>query len=390
MLTRTLFALVLLSKPFVCVPQAKEAASDAGTTTDTSTGTTTTTGDIDTTDSTVTTSTETTGVPAMCGNGEVEGGEECDDGNDDNTDACLINCIDAFCGDDFVQAGVEECDDGDQLDTNDCTAACKKPYCGDGFEHEGVEECDDGNDVDTDDCTSDCKAPVCGDGILTGTELCDDGPANLPKETAQPTDCTTDCRPACGDGTVSTSEECDDMNDALGDGCTPTCEHEYLMFATKEVFSANLGGVAGADQNCQSAATAANLPGTYVAWISIEGADASADLPAGEPLFRLDGLPIVTTASDLHKGGATTLMNPINLAEDGSPVEGYAWTGTSFTGQASGSDCTGWTMSNMTIATIGNSNSSTSTWTNDSGPDPFTQVQCIATNRLFCFRKLEP
>ena len=29
---------------------------------------------------------------AICGNGRVEGGEECDDGNTDDTDTCLSSC----------------------------------------------------------------------------------------------------------------------------------------------------------------------------------------------------------------------------------------------------------------------------------------------------------
>ena len=49
-------------------------------------------------------------VPSTCGNGAVEPGEECDDGNTDNTDACPSNCRNAVCGDGFVRAGVEECD----------------------------------------------------------------------------------------------------------------------------------------------------------------------------------------------------------------------------------------------------------------------------------------
>jgi cysteine-rich repeat protein len=49
-------------------------------------------------------------APATCGNGVVEPGEECDDGNPDNTDACLTNCRNATCGDGFVRTGAEQCD----------------------------------------------------------------------------------------------------------------------------------------------------------------------------------------------------------------------------------------------------------------------------------------
>jgi len=43
----------------------------------------------------------------VCGNGVVEDGEACDDGNDDDTDACLTTCVAARCGDGIVHAGVE-------------------------------------------------------------------------------------------------------------------------------------------------------------------------------------------------------------------------------------------------------------------------------------------
>lgn len=48
-------------------------------------------------------------VDEYCGNGRVEDGEECDDGNMSNRDLCLIGCTKASCGDGYVQPG-EECD----------------------------------------------------------------------------------------------------------------------------------------------------------------------------------------------------------------------------------------------------------------------------------------
>src|SRR5512141_1780697 len=48
------------------------------------------------------------GTPMMmCGNGVVETGEECDDGNPSDTDACTNACLNATCGDGLVQDGVE-------------------------------------------------------------------------------------------------------------------------------------------------------------------------------------------------------------------------------------------------------------------------------------------
>jgi cysteine-rich repeat protein len=62
-------------------------------------------------------------VPAGCGNGIVETGEDCDDGNESNTDACLNDCRVASCGDGYVRAGVEQCDGADVACTTTCGTA---------------------------------------------------------------------------------------------------------------------------------------------------------------------------------------------------------------------------------------------------------------------------
>jgi cysteine-rich repeat protein len=66
-----------------------------------------------------------------CGNGIPEPGEQCDDGNFDNTDACLNTCQNATCGDGFVWAGVEQCDDGNTTPGDGCDANCQyeNPVC---------------------------------------------------------------------------------------------------------------------------------------------------------------------------------------------------------------------------------------------------------------------
>ena len=128
-----------------------------------------------------------------CGNGTVDTGEQCDDGNLNDDDECSNTCKTPVCGDAKTQ-GSEVCDDGNTKDNDGCTALCKKePICGNGTPETGTicfsqdpntgkctqyvplgEECDDGNTIDTDGCIS-CKTALCGDGkTQTGVELCDD------------------------------------------------------------------------------------------------------------------------------------------------------------------------------------------------------------------------
>ncbi|MCB9566569.1 MAG: hypothetical protein H6710_05045 [Myxococcales bacterium] len=106
-----------------------------------------------------------------CGDGKLDAGEECDDGDNNADDAaCTSTCKNATCGDGLVQSGAEECDDGaENADTKACTAECKDNVCGDGKLLEGVEICDDGvNDGAYEGCMPNCAqlGPYCGDGFL--------------------------------------------------------------------------------------------------------------------------------------------------------------------------------------------------------------------------------
>ncbi len=94
-------------------------------------------------------------LSGTCGDTTSDPGEQCDDGNGDNTDAC-INCTEAVCGDGFVQSGVEGCDDGNLVQTDACINTCASATCGDGFVQAGVEECDDGNTMSGDGCSANC------------------------------------------------------------------------------------------------------------------------------------------------------------------------------------------------------------------------------------------
>jgi len=110
---------------------------------------------------------------AVCGNGLVESGETCDDGNGVDTDYCLSSCLLASCGDSAVWSHVELCDDGDGSEIP-CVSNCTEPDCGDGVMN-GTEECDDGNGVNDDECSDRCLNASCGDTIVQSGEECDDG-----------------------------------------------------------------------------------------------------------------------------------------------------------------------------------------------------------------------
>jgi cysteine-rich repeat protein len=66
----------------------------------------------------------------MCGNGILESGEACDDGNLVAGDGCDPNCNwEATCGNGIVEPG-EDCDDGNLVSGDDCSSSCDDESAG--------------------------------------------------------------------------------------------------------------------------------------------------------------------------------------------------------------------------------------------------------------------
>ncbi len=144
------------------------------------------------------------GPSSVCGDGDTEGTEVCDDGNTTTeTQTCGNSSIEngTYCSGDClaVVSLTEACDDGNAT----------TEYCGDSATQNGSsycnsacsayitlsEQCDDGNVSNTDACLNTCRTATCGDGyVRSGTETCDDG--NTYNE-------------ACGDGAIQSGSYCD-------------------------------------------------------------------------------------------------------------------------------------------------------------------------------------
>ncbi|MFT6627080.1 MAG: cysteine-rich repeat protein [Flavobacteriales bacterium] len=154
-----------------------------------------------------------------CGDGILDTGEECDDGNDIEDDFCSSICAAPFCGD-GIRQGDEACDNGAENSDSApdaCRLDCSVAACGD-LVIDSAETCDDGNDVDNDECRNDCVIGSCGDGTVDDGEPCDDG--NLVENDGCRSNCTAQF---CGDGLVDEGEECDDGNAVEDDLCTTAC-----------------------------------------------------------------------------------------------------------------------------------------------------------------------
>ena len=99
-------------------------------------------------------------VPPKCGNGQIDLGEACDDGNNISGDGCPADCRPA-CGDGILDPG-EACDEGPSNGIGNCAADCRSArVCGNGVT-DAREACDDHNRQSHDGCSSQCTLETFG------------------------------------------------------------------------------------------------------------------------------------------------------------------------------------------------------------------------------------
>ncbi len=175
-------------------------------------------------------------VENLCGNQQVDPGEECD-----STEGCNYNCQYAVCGNGIVEEGSgEQCDNGETdlncLDEESncnfmqnlriqggqelvtiCNDSCLLQTCGNEI-IEGDEQCDFGDTEDGDGCSASCRLEECGNEIIEGDEQCDFGDTEIGDG------CSASCRfEECGNSILDPGEQCDEGNPSSNDGCSNTC-----------------------------------------------------------------------------------------------------------------------------------------------------------------------
>jgi hypothetical protein len=179
-----------------------------------------------------------TSLCTICGDGIINGDEECDDMNEDETDTCN-NCILTTCGDGIVQNPngnnvSEVCDDGTNDGSYDsCSTDCltRMSYCGDGT-------CDSEEDCDS--CSDDCGCAsgyTCNSGtceVETSDSSDDDNDEEIPTTTVITTNTVqkeSSCTPnwECGEWTECVNEMqervCTDVNQCdLSEGMPVTSQ----------------------------------------------------------------------------------------------------------------------------------------------------------------------
>jgi cysteine-rich repeat protein len=233
---------------------------------------------------------------AVCGNGIIEPGEQCDDWNTAPGDGSSALCVaetgwscngqpsscSPVCGDGLVRGG-EQCDDGNTASGDGCSSLCATEtgwsctgepstcslVCGDGLVR-GSEECDDGNTANGDGCSASCTTEpgyTCAGEPSLCTPIPTDTPTDTPTPTLTPTDTATPTAtatstpslsptptatptPVCGDGVVETGEQCDDGNITAGDGCDETCQRERASCCTNPNTTCNSDAACPGGDTC--------------------------------------------------------------------------------------------------------------------------------------------
>jgi virginiamycin B lyase len=251
---------------------------------------------------------------AVCGNGVVEPGEECDDGNTNDCDGCSNDCtLVTGCGDGLL-CDAEQCDDGNRASCDGCSKTCTVEsglLCGDGIVNGACgEQCDPpvpGR------CDAEChRIPFCGDGMVDPGEQCDDGNA------VDCDGCSNHCTAVtgCGDGAVCGTEECDDGNTTSCDGCSPTCTLEVGARCGDGIVNAACGEQCDPPgPNCTQLCRIGTAPPLGTRHFSFGGSTYSSALGTGVAIAALQGaLDLVGGAPGPNGVAPVTVSGPVYYA----------------------------------------------------------------------------
>jgi len=162
------------------------------------------------------------------------------------------------------------------------------------------------------------------------------------------------------------------------------------IFVTNSVWTGDLGGLAGADAKCNTAASTAGLPGTYVAWLSTGTTNAVNRVTSNGPYRTTVGGLVANNLGDLTNG-VSVINIPIDKDEHGAQIDqsgiGYAvWTNTGPSGTWTAfTPCSNWTSANSlddNSGWTGHDGATDWSWTFNQVPRP-----CNFPLRLYCFQQ---
>jgi hypothetical protein len=171
------------------------------------------------------------------------------------------------------------------------------------------------------------------------------------------------------------------------------CPAAARVFVTSGMFTGDLGGLAGADQSCTSAAAAAGLGGNWNAFLSDSNTSAINRIykvNGSGGYVLVNGTKVAPNWSTLVSK-ITPLLHPIDTEETGIAVTSKfeVWTGTDLAGGTPPGYCAapghaGWTSFAADAGTpfVGLTTATDPTWT-----DAYMQFCDRTDERLYCFEK---
>lgn len=155
-------------------------------------------------------------------------------------------------------------------------------------------------------------------------------------------------------------------------------------FVTEEATPATeLGGVAGANDQCQVLADALELGGKWAAWLSEGTSESSPEqrfIRTPDAPYMLVDFTLVAASWEALVSGS--LLQAINLSENQTPFSNATavWTGTTPLGLPTSAHCNGWSIADAE-ATVGHL-VETAAWTQQEEP-----ISCGESAHLYCFEQ---
>jgi hypothetical protein len=234
------------------------------------------------------------------------------------------------------------------------------------------------------DCPTDAvmaRGTVCGParGECDVAETCPGPGANGGKQC--PPDAVTDGRTChAGAGMCWSGTCCPGATRDAGNGCE-LANANVVFVTSRDVAGGGLGGLAGGDDLCNELAAAANLAGTFTAWLSTDPQGRTpvraVDRLAGNtPFARVDGQVVAGSSAELQR----TIGAPIELTEWNARRGVQVWTGTNTSGSGMvGATCGDW-LNGAARGEVGRSSASDLSWT------MFEPLACDAPFALYCFQ----
>jgi hypothetical protein len=171
-----------------------------------------------------------------------------------------------------------------------------------------------------------------------------------------------------------------------------------LVFVSSQVYTGNLGGLAGADAKCQGLADSAGFSGTFKAWLTDSSQTAASRLTHSTRPYKLvTGSVVANNWNDLISGSLrhaidrTEHSDPPPATTGCSPVvpNGIVWTDTLSDGSRGdpSENCGDWTDDIAIASAMGLATLQDDGWSGYCNGGSPTFPMCATTNSIYCFEQ---